>query len=94
MVLFVANQIWPDPTAPNSFDRKANKLVAFTEVRRRQQHLDKMKDGTKIWGSLAEACLSNNPDERPKITDVSERLRSFKVCNISKIITLSNITYV
>ena len=83
VVLFVANQVWPDPTAPNSFDRKTNKLIACTEVQRRQQYLDGMKDGTKIWRSTVEACLSNDPDERPKIAQVSERLRSFKVRNVS-----------
>lgn len=79
VVLFVANQIWPDPTAPNTLDRKTNKLVAFTEVQRRQQYLAKMENGAEIWRSTVKACLSNNPDERPTIAQVSERLKSFKV---------------
>ena len=79
VVLFVANRMWPDPTAPNGFDRRTNKLVAFTEVQRRQQYLDKMKDGTEIWKPMVEACLSNDPDERPNIDQASEKLRSFKV---------------
>ena len=80
VVLFVANQIWPDPSAPNSYDRKTNKLVAFTEVQCRQRYLNQMKNGTEIWRSTVEACLSNDPDERPEISQVSERLKSFKVC--------------
>ena len=81
VVLFVAIRVWPDPTAPNGLDRKTNKLVAFSEVQRRQQYLDKMIDETKIWTPMVEACLSNDPDKRPKIDQVTERLRSFKVPN-------------
>ena len=84
VVLFVASQKWPDPTAPTSRDRNTNELVAFTEVQRRRQYLDKMGDGTKIWRPTVEACLSNDPDERPKIAEVSERLRSFKVCSVTR----------
>ena len=84
VVLFVANQKWPEPTASTRHDRKTNELVAFTEVQRRQQYLDKMEGGTKIWRSTVEACLSNDPDERPQIAEVSERLRSFKVHSVSR----------
>ena len=80
VVLFVANQIWPDPSAPNHLNHKTKKLVAFTEVQRRQKYLDKMKDGVEIWKPLVESCLSNNPAERPKMVEVSEKLKSFKVC--------------
>lgn len=80
VVLFVANQMWPDPSAPNIWDRKTNKLVAFTEIQRRQRYLDEMKNGTEIWRSTVEGCLSNDPDERPEIAQVSDRLKSFKVC--------------
>ena len=80
VALFVAIQVWPDPTAPNVLDRKANKLIACSEVQRRQQYLDKMKNGAEIWRSTVEACLNNDPDKRPKVTWLSERLKSFKVC--------------
>ena len=80
VVLFVANHLWPDPSAPNIWDRKTNKLVAFTEIQRRQRYLDEMKNGTEIWRSTVEGCLSNDPDERPEIAQVSDRLKSFKVC--------------
>ena len=79
VVLFVANQKWPELT--NSYDRKT--MVAFTEVHRRQQYLDKMEDGTKIWKPIVEACLSNYPEKRPKISQVSERLKSYKVRNVT-----------
>lgn len=79
VILFAANQIWPDPSAPNSLDRSTNTLVAFTEVQRRQKYLNKMKDGVEIWRSTVESCLCNDPDKRPKITELSERLKSFKV---------------
>ena len=80
VVLFVANQKWPEPTN-SQFDRKT--MIAFTEVQRRQQYLDKMEDGTKIWKPTVEACLSNYPEERPKISQVSERLKSYKVRNVT-----------
>jgi len=79
VVLFVANQIWPDPSMPTKLDHDTNQLVAFTEVQRRQKYLNGMKDGVEIWRALVESCLNNKPDNRPTIADVSERLKSFKV---------------
>ena len=80
VVLFVSIQMWPRPTVAMKPDRKTNKLIPCTEVERRQEYLDKMKNGAEIWKSTVEACLSNDPNARPKITWLSERLKSFKVC--------------
>ena len=71
---------WPSPTQLTQMDAKTGKLVAFTEVERRQKYLDKMsgKISTALK-PLLKICLDNNPSQRPSITTVSEKIELLKV---------------
>ena len=42
IVLHTFNQEWPHPSNPVQFDPKTRRMVALSEVERRQQYLDKM----------------------------------------------------
>ena len=76
IVLHVVNQEWPSPTIINP---KTGKATAPSEVKRRQAHLEKMKDGAEVLKPLVKACLHNLPSKRPTITAVFKLLEPLKV---------------
>ena len=82
VILFVGSHKWPTPTAPRKYDPVSNKLVALTEVQRRQEYLDQMEGGMKDLKELVEECLNYDPSRRPTMLQVCEKLKSLisKVC--------------
>jgi len=78
VMLFVANQEWPTPTVQVRLD-SSGRLIAFTEVQRRQKYLDKMTGGAEVLKPLIESCLSNDPAKRPTMAAVTGALKSIKV---------------
>ena len=77
IMLSVATHKWPTPTEQVEFDPVTNKLVARSEVERRQEYLDEMTGDLEAYKPLVESCLSNNPVERPPMPAVS---RALKIC--------------
>ena len=75
IMLFVATHKWPTPTEQVEIDPVTNKLVARSEVERRQEYLDEMTGDMKGFKPLVESCLSNNPAERPTMTAVCKALK-------------------
>jgi len=59
-------------------DPKTRKLVALSEVERRQEHVEKMRGAPVDLRHLVEQCLDNDPSRRPSISDLSERMRRVK----------------
>ena len=57
------------------FDPMTKKLVARTEVERRQKYLDEMTGDAEWLKPLVESCLSNDPSERPTMPAVSKQLK-------------------
>ena len=80
IVLHVVNQEWPSPESQVKRHPKSDKLIALSEVERRQKHLDKMKDDdAKALLPLVKGCLNNNPSKRPQISTVLKILEPSKV---------------
>ena len=77
IVLHVVNQEWPTPTKQVIHDYKTGKLIALSEVERRQAHLDKIKGRFDVLKPLMESCLDNIPSKRPKITVIIKSLEQF-----------------
>ena len=75
IMLFVATHKWPTPTEQVEFDPVTNKLVAHSEVERRQEYLDEMTGDMERFKPLVESCLSNNPMERPTMPAVCRALK-------------------
>ena len=48
-----------------------------SEVERRQDHIDKIDPNNPLL-SIAKACLTNNPNDRPSAQDISENIESLK----------------
>ena len=78
VILHVVNQEWPKPLHYVMTDPKTRKLVALSEVQRRQEHIDKMSGAPTDLQSLINRCLDDNSVVRPPISDVSERMKRIK----------------
>ena len=80
ITLYTITGKWPKPTALTKYDPVTRQPKAFSEVERRQQHLDKMTGEAEVLRPLVEACLDNDPVERPSILELSEKIKPLKVC--------------
>ena len=80
ITLYTVNGKWPKPTVITKFDPVTRQAKAFTEVERRQEHLDKMRGEAEVLRPLVEACLDNDPVKRPSIVELSEKIKPLKVC--------------
>ena len=78
MILHLVNQEWPTPLHYVMTDPKTGKMVALSEVERRQQHMEKMTGTPADLQPLVEQCLYNQPSRRPPISDVSEKMKRMK----------------
>ena len=78
IVLHTFNQQWPSPSDQVQFDPKTRRRVALSEVERRQQYLDKLREGAEILKPLVEECLDDDPAVRPTIAGVCERIQVSK----------------
>ena len=76
ITLYVITEEWPNPKAPIKFDNQNHRTIAFSEVERRQHHLDKIRDAAALK-AFVEKCLDNAPKIRPTATDAINLL---KVC--------------
>jgi len=81
IALHVFSEKWPTPSAPKKRDPKTKKLVALTEASRRQQYIDKMTGGAEVitLRQLVERCLEDDPDKRPPIQEVKEKIEPMVV---------------
>ena len=78
IILHTFNQQWPRPTEQVQFDPKTRKMMALSEVERRQQYLDKMVGEAEVLRPLVEECLDYDPAVRPTIATVCERIKVSK----------------
>ncbi|XP_065885466.1 uncharacterized protein [Dysidea avara] len=78
IVLHTFNQQWPHPSDQIQFDPMTRKMLALTEVERRQEYLDKMIEEAAVLRPLVEECLDYDPAVRPTITAVCERIQVSK----------------
>ena len=68
VVLHTFNQEWPYPLDQHS-------KTTLSEVKRRQHHLDKLKEEAGALMLLLKVCLNNDPAARPTIKIVSEKIQ-------------------
>ena len=77
LILHVVNQEWPKPLHYVITNPNTGKMIALSEVERRQQHLEMMGIPTDLR-LLVEQCLDNQSSKRPPISDVSGRINRMK----------------
>ena len=75
IILHTFNQQWPNPSSQVQFDPKTRKMIALSEVERRQEYLDKMVGEAEVLRSLVEECLDYDPVVRPSIATVCEKVQ-------------------
>ena len=75
IILHTFNQQWPRPIDQVQFDPKTRKMIALSEVERRQQYLDKMIGEAEVLKPLVEECLDYDPAVRPIIATVCEKIQ-------------------
>ena len=92
ITLHTVNGQWPRPTALTDFDPTTRQAKAFTEVERRQEHLDKMREA-EVLRPLVEACLDNDPVKRPSIVELSEKIKPLKVCSCHSVLHATIVLY-
>ena len=78
IILHTFNQQWPHPVDQVEFNPKTRKRIALSETQRRQQYLYKMTGEAKELKLLAEKCLDDDPNVRPPIAAVCERIEFCK----------------
>ena len=80
IILYTINGKWPTPIDLTKFDPVTRQIRGFSEVERRQEHLDEMTGEAKALKPLVKSCLDNDPIKRPSIFELSEKIKTIKVC--------------
>ena len=82
VILNVTTQLWPEPTDPIEFNPDTGRREVVSEMKRRQQYLDKMTRGAADLKLLVMSCLDDNPNKRPPVAQVSMTIKRVKdVCS-------------
>ena len=77
VILYTTTQQWPTPN--RSWVRiDSGKTEYLSGSQRRQHHLDNMTGGATNLKPLVISCLDNNPENRPKVADVSSIIKKTK----------------
>ena len=76
IILHVFTQKWPTPSDKVEFNPKTRKQVAFSEIRRRQHHLNEMAGEARMLLLLLQKCLDDDPNVRPTIANVTEKIQT------------------
>ena len=77
--LHVFSEEWPTPSGPKMIDPVTEELIALSEAKRRQKYLDTMTGKAAVLRPMVERCLSDNPNKRPPIEEVSAFIKPLKV---------------
>ena len=82
VILNVTTQLWPEPTDLVEFNPNTGRRELLSEVKRRQEYLDKMTGGAAGLRPLVISCLDDNPKSRPPVAEVSMTIKRVKdVCS-------------
>ena len=82
VILNVTTQLWPEPTDPTEFNPDTGRREVVSEVKRRQEYLDKMTGRVADLKPLVKSCLDDNPKNRPLVAEVSMTIKRVKdVCS-------------
>ena len=78
IILHTFNQEWPSPCEARRFDSDTGRPIALNEVDRRKEYINKMTGEAEALKPLVLECLEYDPDKRPNIGTVCERIRAKK----------------
>lgn len=79
VILSTLSHVWPQPLAAKA--KKDGKLVALSELERRQQHFDGIEQTERtLFRSLIELCLEEEADSRPSSLSIARDLAELRRC--------------
>ena len=78
VILNVTTQLWPEPTDLLEFNPDTGRREVVSEVKRRQQYLDKMTGDAADLKPLVISCLNDSPNDRPPVAQVSMGIKRAK----------------
>ena len=78
VILNVTTQLWPEPNDRQQLNPDTDAWEIVSEVKRRQQYLDKMTEGAAYLKPLVTSCLSDSPKNRPLMTEISVAIKGIK----------------
>ncbi|XP_065917496.1 probable serine/threonine-protein kinase DDB_G0271402 [Dysidea avara] len=82
VALIVITQQWPELTDREQLSRNTDRWEVVSEVMRRQKYLNMFTGGAADLVSLVTSCLSDNPEKRPSVLEVSMEIKRVKdVCS-------------
>lgn len=76
IILHTFTQLWPTPSQPTQFDPTTRKLVAFSEVERREKYLNLLTNEGILLKRLIEKCLDQDPKARPSVEAIWEEIKT------------------
>ena len=79
IALHVFSEEWPTPGGQKMMDPVTEELIALSEAKRRQKYLDMMTGKAAVLREMVERCLSDNPNKRPPIQEISTFIEPLKV---------------
>ena len=82
VILNVTTQLWPRPTDLVEFNPDTGRREVVSEVKRRQQYLDKLTGDAADLKPIVMSCLNDSPINRPPVAQVSMTIKRIKeVCS-------------
>ena len=78
VILNVTTQLWPQPIDRTQFSPVTDVWEVVSEVKRRQQFLDKMTGGAADLKPLVVSCLNDSPSIRPPTGQISMEIKRIK----------------
>jgi len=78
VILNVITQQWPEPTDREQLNPNTDQLELVSEVMRRQKYLNLFTGGAAELVPLVISCLSDNPNKRTSVMQVSIEIKRVK----------------
>ena len=81
LALFTLTQVFPVLKAPNYIDRATRRRIARSEIERRVDYIQQIRDKfgqQHVLVSIVEHCLEDLPEDRPSIEEVIRQLEETK----------------
>jgi len=78
VILYIITRMWPEPSDREQLNTLTGKWEVVSELTRRQIYLDKFNECAKELRQLVTLCLSDNPNRRPTVMEVSFEIKRVK----------------
>ena len=78
VILNIITQLWPQPTDRTQLNPDTDIWEVVSEVKRRQQYVDKMIGNAADLKPLVMSCLNDSPKKRPLLAQVSMIIKRAK----------------